>query len=106
MRHGMTGGAPGTAAYTGRSGPALTALRQGMRSRTSEECTFQWHLRLATIQGCFRGRWEDALTCDASSWGFRRNADYSAYLPVSYFIAQLVEVRQQSYEEGRCFYRA
>ena len=51
---------------------------------------------------CPRFRWEDALTCDASSWGFRRNADYSAYLPVSFFIAQLVEVSEVTRRVAMC----
>ena len=36
-------------------------------------------------------KWENALTIDEASWGYRRNADYSSYLSTEYFVHQLIE---------------
>jgi alpha-L-fucosidase len=36
-------------------------------------------------------KWENALTVDATSWGFNRNASYTDYLTTEYFIHQLIE---------------
>ena len=37
-------------------------------------------------------KWENALTIDATSWGFNRNASYTDYLTVEYFVHELIEV--------------
>ena len=36
-------------------------------------------------------KWENALTVDATSWGWNRNASYSDYLSTEYFIHALIE---------------
>ena len=36
-------------------------------------------------------KWENALTVDVSSWGFRRNAEYHSYLTSEYFVHELIE---------------
>jgi len=36
-------------------------------------------------------KWENALTVDATSWGWNRNASYTDYLSTSYFIHMLIE---------------
>lgn len=37
-------------------------------------------------------KWENALTIDATSWGYNRNATLDSYLSVEYFVHELIQV--------------
>lgn len=44
-----------------------------------------------TIGKLQKHKWENALTIDATSWGYNRKATYENYLTTEYFIHQLIE---------------
>lgn len=49
-------------------------------------CCNSFFFTIGTLQ---KHKWENALTVDKGSWGYRRNVDIESYLNISQLIYQL-----------------